>query len=357
MAAAQAAEADEFITELAGRLRHGGRRAGADPVRRAAAAGRAGPRAAHRSPHPRARRRHLGGRPAGRGGDPRDAAPGHGRPDHAADRPPPLHPRSSPTGSRCWTRARLVDVGTHDELLARCPLYRLLLAGPGEDAEGDRRRRARLLRRRPSTDGGQRTGAAERAAAETTAGRSAAAQQLPQTELSPSRTRQAAASGPGRRRDGMAAVPAWPGIPPSPELLAKVAALPPATDKPEVDQAAPGPPTRTSPCAACCGRSRSRLIIGLVLDALDALASLAMPALVRGGIDHGVQAQVPRRDRRRRRWPRWPSWAPTGWSTPSRRWSSAATASGCSTRSGSRSSPTCSGSGWTSTSARWPAGS
>jgi len=31
---------------------------------------------------------------------------------------------------------RLIDVGTHEELTARCPLYRLLLTGPGEDAEG-----------------------------------------------------------------------------------------------------------------------------------------------------------------------------------------------------------------------------
>ena len=31
---------------------------------------------------------------------------------------------------------RLVDAGTHEELTARCPLYRLLLAGPGDDAEG-----------------------------------------------------------------------------------------------------------------------------------------------------------------------------------------------------------------------------
>ena len=31
---------------------------------------------------------------------------------------------------------RLVDLGTHEELTERCPLYRLLLAGPGEDAEG-----------------------------------------------------------------------------------------------------------------------------------------------------------------------------------------------------------------------------
>src|SRR5215472_9325511 len=33
-------------------------------------------------------------------------------------------------------QGRLVDLGTHGELTARCPLYRLLLAGPGDDAEG-----------------------------------------------------------------------------------------------------------------------------------------------------------------------------------------------------------------------------
>ena len=31
---------------------------------------------------------------------------------------------------------RLVDLGTHEELTERCPLYRLLLSGPGDDAEG-----------------------------------------------------------------------------------------------------------------------------------------------------------------------------------------------------------------------------
>ena len=38
---------------------------------------------------------------------------------------------------------RLVDLGTHEELTARCPLYRLLLAGPGDDAEGVDAGRAR----------------------------------------------------------------------------------------------------------------------------------------------------------------------------------------------------------------------
>ena len=31
---------------------------------------------------------------------------------------------------------RLVDLGTHEELTERCSLYRLLLSGPGDDAEG-----------------------------------------------------------------------------------------------------------------------------------------------------------------------------------------------------------------------------
>ena len=34
------------------------------------------------------------------------------------------------------------------------------------------------------------------------------------------------------------------------------------------------------------------LIIGLVLDGLDALAGLALPALIRNGIDHGVETKV-----------------------------------------------------------------
>src|SRR4051794_24917322 len=73
------------------RLRHRGRRAGADPLRRPAAAGRAGPRAADRPAGARPRRRHLRGRRRGGGAHPRGAARGDGRPHHAAGRAPPLH--------------------------------------------------------------------------------------------------------------------------------------------------------------------------------------------------------------------------------------------------------------------------
>jgi ATP-binding cassette subfamily B protein len=84
------------------------------------------------------------------------------------------------------------------------------------------------------------------------------------------------------------------GIPPSPELLARVAALPPAADTPEVD---PGLARAADPHFTLRRLLRPFMIaftVGLVLDGLDALANLAMPALVRGGIDHGVEAQVPR---------------------------------------------------------------
>ena len=82
------------------------------------------------------------------------------------------------------------------------------------------------------------------------------------------------------------------GIPASPELLAKVDALPPARDVPGVDVGwarAPAPRFRLRQILRPFAVG---LIVGLVLDALDALASLAMPALVRGGIDHGVETKV-----------------------------------------------------------------
>jgi ATP-binding cassette subfamily B protein len=151
---------------------------------------------------------------------------------------------------------RLVDLGTHEELHGRCPLYRLLLAGPGEDAEGID---AGELAYYASGDGD---------------GSAAAPYTTPRASATISS--------------------AMAGIPPSPELLARVAALPPAADTPEVD---PGLARAADPHFTLRRLLRPFMIaftVGLVLDGLDALANLAMPALVRGGIDHGVEAQVPR---------------------------------------------------------------
>ena len=79
-------------------------------------------------------------------------------------------------------------------------------------------------------------------------------------------------------------------LPPSPGLLAKVEALPPAQDRPEVsDDVARAPDPRFTlrrllrPVALA-------MLAGLILDGLDAVAGVAFPALVRGGVDHGVVA-------------------------------------------------------------------
>jgi ATP-binding cassette subfamily B protein len=81
-------------------------------------------------------------------------------------------------------------------------------------------------------------------------------------------------------------------VPPTPELLAKVDALPPANDVPAVDQSWARSPDPHFTLRRLLKPFVVALTIGLVLDGLDALASIAMPALVRGGIDNGVLAKA-----------------------------------------------------------------
>ena len=81
-------------------------------------------------------------------------------------------------------------------------------------------------------------------------------------------------------------------LPPTPELLAQVDALPPAKDVPDVPLAAARAGDRHFTLSRLLRPLAVALIIGLVLDGLDAIAGLALPALVRNGIDNGVQAKV-----------------------------------------------------------------
>ncbi len=75
---------------------------------------------------------------------------------------------------------------------------------------------------------------------------------------------------------------------PTPRLAALVEALPPATDEPDVDL----PAARTADPSFSLGRLlrplRGVLSLGLLLVALDALAQLVLPALVRRAVDLGV---------------------------------------------------------------------
>jgi ATP-binding cassette subfamily B protein len=194
---------------------------------------------------------------------------------------------------------RLVDEGTHGELTARCALYRLLLAGPGEDAEGvdagelayhQNSGRAGPAGRRPAGGGvtpalWKSRGDAPAAALGSNGGQLARA-----AGAAIGRGMGAAARG-GRGAGGAAAGSMLAGIPPTPALLAKVDALPPADELPGVsrDGARAGDPHFT--LSRLLRPIALAMIFGLVLDGLDAVASVAMPALVRSGVDHGVLAR------------------------------------------------------------------
>ena len=213
---------------------------------------------------------------------------------------------------------RLVDLGTHDELTERCPLYRLLLAGPGDDAEGvdagelayyENEPPGATARRRPRL-GRTAGGAGDRADGVTPRlwpGRATARRRVPpgrhgaagqaSAAIGRASASAAAAAAAGRRRPaapprldgGMLA-----GVPPTPELLAKVAALPPANDEPgRRPGLQPGarPALHAAQAAAAVRRRADR-------RACSWTASTRSPAsrcrwLMRGGIDHGVEARRP----------------------------------------------------------------
>jgi ATP-binding cassette, subfamily B, bacterial len=187
---------------------------------------------------------------------------------------------------------RLVAEGSHEELLADCPLYRLLLAGPGDDAEGIDAGELGFYQNDPA--GRNRdsvTPAPAPAAVLGPAGGEPVARPpaaVPGTATGEPAARAPARSSPGKlRTDASGGFLA--GIPASPELLAQVDALPPASETPGVGAATARAPDPHFTLRRLLRPFLAALAVGLVLDGLDALANLAMPALVRGGIDHGIE--------------------------------------------------------------------
>jgi ATP-binding cassette subfamily B protein len=175
---------------------------------------------------------------------------------------------------------QVVDTGTHDALWARCALYRMLLSGPGEDAEG--------------LDAGTADLDDERVDGVTVAAwRGLDEGELRDAEIA-DRTRMGAGRvGPPSGGQG------WMGgmggaLAPTPELLAKVDALPPANADPHIDVAAEAAESPNFRFLSFLRPYRWWLAIGLTLVALDAACTLAGPILVRFGLDHGVAKDAPR---------------------------------------------------------------
>src|SRR5215831_9594552 len=198
---------------------------------------------------------------------------------------------------------RLVAEGTHEELLADCPLYRLLLAGPGDDAEGIDAGELGFYQNDPAErnpDGAapvrgaaavRRPAAGEPVAPPPVAVPGAGTVAPPPAAVPVAATREpmAPARSTSRQLRDSASGGFLAGIPASPELLAQVDALPPASDTPGVDTATARAPDPRFTLRRLLRPFLIAFAVGLVLDGLDALASLAMPALVRGGIDHGIE--------------------------------------------------------------------
>ncbi|RPK83682.1 ABC transporter ATP-binding protein [Streptomyces sp. ADI98-10] len=78
------------------------------------------------------------------------------------------------------------------------------------------------------------------------------------------------------------------GMPATPELLAQVEALPPATDTPQVDEAAAVRAEESYGLSRLLSGFGAVLLISLGLVAVDAGMGLLLPVLIRHGIDEGV---------------------------------------------------------------------
>ncbi|MFE6975554.1 ABC transporter ATP-binding protein [Streptomyces sp. NPDC057682] len=159
---------------------------------------------------------------------------------------------------------RLADIGTHEELERRSPLYRRLLTDPDELG---------------GTSPGHRpvAGAEERA-------EDRALQEEIDAQFDAERgiTPALWVRKEEERETGAAGMPA------TPELLAQVEALPPATDTPAVDEARAVRTEDSYGLRRLLHGFGLPLLVSLLLVATDAGAGLLLPVLIRNGIDEGV---------------------------------------------------------------------
>ncbi|MCX4693257.1 ABC transporter ATP-binding protein [Streptomyces sp. NBC_01408] len=202
-------------------------------------------------------------------------------------------------------RGRLADIGTHEELERRSALYRRLLTDPDalgvasprtpealpmEEFERDvERDRAQELERDIELE-------AEIDSEPVNAKRRVAGGITP--ELWRRQEERAGAAAPGAAATTTAGLSGAPGhsmagsvagMPATPELLAQVAALPPADDTPDVDETRAAAAEESYGLRRLLGGFWAPLAISLGLVAADAGAGLLLPILIRYGIDQGVE--------------------------------------------------------------------
>ncbi|MFJ4968707.1 ABC transporter ATP-binding protein [Streptomyces sp. NPDC088755] len=159
---------------------------------------------------------------------------------------------------------KLAALGTHEELERTSPLYRRLLTDP--DELGGTSPGHRPLHTEADPDGDRAL--QKELDAEFDAERGV----TPELWI--------------RKEEGRDATVA--GMPATPELLAQVEALPPATDTPRVDEARAVRSEDSYGLRRLLGGFGAALLISLGLVAVDAGMGLLLPVLIRYGIDEGV---------------------------------------------------------------------
>ena len=170
---------------------------------------------------------------------------------------------------------RVADDGTHDELMARNLSYRELLTGLDAEAAaavGDSIETLTELEVTPEAwQSGSRADAVRAA-----------------DERRTSKLPQAASLGPGMRGSG------WQmALAPTPELIARVEALPPVRDHIVLDLEKESRPDPGFSMRGLVSEYRWPFALGLLLVVLDACAALLGPWLVSKGIDDGVSVNAP----------------------------------------------------------------
>ena len=161
-------------------------------------------------------------------------------------------------------QGRLADIGTHAELERRSALYRRLLTDPDEMRGTSPGHRPQTAAAEPEDD----RALLEELDAEFDAERGVTPGLWIRKE---------------EQRDTAAA-----GMPATPELLAQVDALPPATDTPGIDEASAVRPEQSYGLRRLLHGFGAALLVSLGLVAVDAGMGLLLPVLIRHGIDDGV---------------------------------------------------------------------
>jgi len=183
---------------------------------------------------------------------------------------------------------RVLAEGTHEALMAGCPRYVELLTGaapdpglPGGTGASGAGRNGRNAASPDAVPGVPPLGTAATAATLTGQRGVAAASKAAAWIPRPS----GGGGGAGAQGGHFALVGTMPA---DAKLLAQVAALPPANHEPDVDPVAAARPDPEFSLGRVLQPFRGPLAVGVALVAVDALAGLAGPALVRAGVAEGV---------------------------------------------------------------------